>query len=367
MFISNYIISNYDMFFELIGLLLILNLSVHISERMHKVTIAIVVLMFLESIFFCFERWTQTLDELSIFRPVLTASIYSIFPIIMILVMMLIMPGRMKRSELIVLLIPEIISVPLYFTSQWTHFICWFTADNRYVGGPYKRWPYVIFLLYAIVFIVHNVRFFKSYDRMNKFMAAYLISGSFIGAILFLAFDVDKDYAHLFTSAIILYYITIYIYRAKIDPLTYLYNRQSYYKDISEKERHITGVVSIDMNELKYINDNFGHDAGDTAIKTISKIIRLDCGSEGVPYRIGGDEFVIIYRGSTEEHITAAINNMRTSLANTKYSCAFGYAMVSNFKNVEEALVFADSKMYEDKKAIKQRLIDSGQEVHFRE
>ena len=136
---------------------------------------------------------------------------------------------------------------------------------------------------------------------------------------------------------------------AKIDPLTALLNRQSYYKDIESLGDKVTGVASVDMNELKYINDNFGHSAGDEAINTIARVLLENCGRGGTAYRIGGDEFVILYENASEETIVGSIDTMRKKMSETKYTCAFGYAMKGKNEKFDDALREADEKMYRDK------------------
>jgi diguanylate cyclase (GGDEF)-like protein len=87
---------------------------------------------------------------------------------------------------------------------------------------------------------------------------------------------------------------------AYIDGLTGLYNRNSYMeylkileKKIEEVPELVFSVVVFDINQLKIINDDFGHDTGDKLIIAISGDIRDVFGNDRV-YRVGGDEFVVI-------------------------------------------------------------------------
>ena len=140
---------------------------------------------------------------------------------------------------------------------------------------------------------------------------------------------------------------------AKIDPLTHLFNRQSYYQDIEGNERYITGVASIDMNDLKYLNDTFGHSAGDEALKTVATIMKENSGKNSTVYRVGGDEFMIFFYGADEERIRSAIGKMREELGKTDYVLAFGYAMVSKELGITEAIKVSDLQMYTDKAELK--------------
>lgn len=82
------------------------------------------------------------------------------------------------------------------------------------------------------------------------------------------------------------------------DSLTGLLNRRGFYKMIVEKYQQFPDgyifVQSIDLDGLKYINDNFGHQEGDFAIKSVASAIRKCTGNSGICARFGGDEFMAV-------------------------------------------------------------------------
>jgi len=363
----NYILSNYVMVFELIGLLLMLRISAHISARMKRLTVAVVALLVVESVLFRVEKWTQTFEKLSVARPMLTATIYTLYPIILVLVMRITSNKEFSKKKLIIMLIPVLAGIPLYYSSQWTKIIFWYTEENDYVGGPLSRWPYVIFGMYTILFLVHNFVYFKKYSRLNRLVATFIISGSMVGVLLYLGLSFSSDYTALFTSALVLYYLCIYIHMSRIDPLTSLLNRQSYYQDMKSFDDRITCVVSVDMNELKYYNDTFGHEAGDKALKVVSKVLWENCGKGGTVYRVGGDEFVIFYENTSEYDVKANIDVMRSRMAKTGYICAYGYSMKDKQESIDAVLSEADAKMYADKAETKKIMLEKGVNIHYRE
>ena len=365
--ILDYFVQNYVMLFELGGLAVLLKLSAHLTERVKKLTRIVVVLLLAESVAFAMERWTQTFAQLSLLRPMLTAVVYSLYPVILVLMMMITVTTQLSRRWMGLLLIPWIVSVPFYFTSQWSQLVCYFTPDNHYAGGLVPWWPYFIFVFYALVFLIRNLLFFRGYSRANRLAAGYIVLGAMLGAVLLLFFGEDRDYSAMFTSAILVYYIFYYTHTAKVDPLTSLQNRQSYYQDLKTDAQKITAAVSVDMNELKYLNDNYGHEAGDRALQSISEILRTGCVRGGTAYRVGGDEFMILCRGVSEAEIRAMIRQMRARLAETPYTCAFGLAMRTPGAPVESVLRDADAKMYEDKAALKQEALADGNAIHFRD
>ncbi len=360
--IRDFLLDNYAMFYEWIGLLVMLGVSVHIPRKMKQQTRIVVGLLFAETLFFYLERWTQTFETLNLLRPLLTATVYTLYPVIMWLCMQITSTGRFFGRRMWLLLIPEFISIPLFYTSQWTHLVAWFTEENGYNGGPLSYWPYILFAFYAVCFAVNNMLYFRHYARKSRLIAAYIIIGPLVGVLLYLIWGVGRDYSVFFTSAIVLYFIYIYIHTARIDTLTKLLNRQSYYRDI-ETAKNISGVVSIDMNDLKVINDTEGHAAGDTALTTVAAVMRDNCGRGGTVYRVGGDEFMIFYTATGEADIASAIAAMRREMAKTPYVCAFGYAMRRSGMALMDAIRVSDARMYEDKALLKKEKANGAQKT----
>ena len=85
------------------------------------------------------------------------------------------------------------------------------------------------------------------------------------------------------------------------DSLTGLYNRMAYeklalplFQKYMQKKKHL-GILFVDADHLKYINDNFGHDMGNLAIRSIASAIHKSCPVGSVCMRYGGDEFVCVF------------------------------------------------------------------------
>ena len=365
---KEFIIENYTMFLALIGMLIILKISVHVPKRVKVLTLFAIILLAIQTIMFNVERYTQTFDRLSILRPLLTAGQYSIYPIILLVFMIILLDEKASKTKMLLLLIPEFICIPLFFTSQWTKLVFYYTDDNHYEGGPLSDLAFILFAFYAIVFLATNIYYFRKFAKMNRIIVEYIVIGSLLGVFAYKLLEAQNDYVELFSIALLLYYLNFYIHMARTDTLTNLLNRQCYYQDMRHYDERICAVISIDMNELKYINDHFGHVAGDEALRTISKIIGENCGKNGIAYRVGGDEFMVFYLNNKPEHeIVEAIGMMKIKLSETKYSCAFGYQMKAKNDDLEEAIAKADNKMYEEKRIMKAQAIQEGKELHMRD
>lgn len=139
------------------------------------------------------------------------------------------------------------------------------------------------------------------------------------------------------------------------DLLTGLLNRNSMNNRISqfvngEVSHKSLAVVFADLNGLKPVNDNQGHDAGDNLLKEAAQVLRTTFkGCEC--YRAGGDEFLIIAIDKSKEELEAKVQKIRQdSLIPGNISFAIGLSFDENGGKIRKALHEADELMYEDKK-----------------
>lgn len=364
--IIRYFLDHYVMLTELTGLVAMVSLGVHLSKETTKATRIAILLIILESVIWSAEGWTQDNPGLEIIRAMLTSSIYCLHPIIVVAIIAMVAPIRTKKRR-IVLIAPLMVYVPLVFTSQWTHIIFYIDEKNRWIGTEGLRYmPYAFFMSYTLIFILLFIRRYRLSDRRTLSAVIYIIAAGIVGAALNIVRDNATDYATLFSSVIVLYYLFLYMYMSKSDPLTGMQNRQTFYHDIDTANGKYSAVCSVDMNELKWINDTNGHEAGDIALKAVGNCLMINTGTDKKAYRVGGDEFIIFYSGKNEEEIRRDIELMREALAKTDYVCAFGYCMVSRGMDLEKAIVAADKAMYTDKARLKQAVLASGGILHMR-
>lgn len=151
------------------------------------------------------------------------------------------------------------------------------------------------------------------------------------------------------------------------DGLTGVANRTAYQEKVDEyeKSKHVNvGVAMFDVNNLKTINDKYGHNSGDELIIKSASIIQKSFEDAGVCYRIGGDEFVVfISSKNIEESYKICIENMKTNIShankNTPYdiSIAYGMAVYDGKKSskISDVLKVADERMYICKAKIKKK------------
>ncbi len=144
--------------------------------------------------------------------------------------------------------------------------------------------------------------------------------------------------------------------KARLDPLTNLGNRNAYLEQCAEGicSGRSFGVVFIDLNDLKFMNDTYGHAAGDEYIQSLSALFCRHFRSNDI-FRIGGDEFVILCNGMPEALFHEKIEALRSEAeACFPGSLALGAVWKQNPTDMEAMVQEADQKMYADKQYRKQ-------------
>ena len=139
---------------------------------------------------------------------------------------------------------------------------------------------------------------------------------------------------------------------SSLDLLTGLFNRNKlnkYMSEISTIPETRTGLVFLDINGLKKVNDQQGHIAGDILIKRAANTL-VSVFNKGDIYRVGGDEFVVILRDIEEKQVLKYINDLHHKAKDNNVSFAIGYAMSDRSKDIETILKEADFNMYKDKR-----------------
>ena len=155
------------------------------------------------------------------------------------------------------------------------------------------------------------------------------------------------------------------------DSLTGIRNKTAYDREVFKIEREIEngdksfGIAMVDLNFLKKINDTYGHEKGDIAIRTLCRLVCVTFAHSPV-FRIGGDEFVIILKNTDYASIDSLVEKFNSEIKAMSYdgtaemweapSAAIGYALYEekvDQGSYESVFKRADAKMYERKQEMK--------------
>ena len=148
---------------------------------------------------------------------------------------------------------------------------------------------------------------------------------------------------------------------ANIDPLTGLNNRRAL-----DRIRDFTGVLMLDIDDFKSINDTYGHDKGDEVIKKIASIIQRTTRAKDCVCRLGGDEFAAIFVECPHdvikeraELIGATVRETVTLENPTRHvTTSIGFATNEFNTSLELIMKQADLALYESKKSGKDKITE---------
>ena len=145
-------------------------------------------------------------------------------------------------------------------------------------------------------------------------------------------------------------------YRKETDLGTHLYNKNKYEEMIETYYPEVNKLAAIfwDVNNLKYVNDKYGHAAGDVLIQTLSAVLYELSTDRRKVYRLGGDEFVMLIENPVETEVESMVESVKAALlekdeqGDMPISSAVGWAEGCG-ADIRKIVNEADAKMYENK------------------
>ena len=270
------------------------------------------------------------------------------------------------RNLYFLLGLPILITIFSAFSIFFTDKVYSFTETNNFRGGPLSWLNYVPLAIYMIVIVAIAV-----YDFCTK---RYRHGRMIVGTLTLMTFAMCFEYfgfREFLSECAITMALMLYLFffqndehlneskhlkkKALTDGLTGLYNRNGYneiMKNYSKDKDLMVAMMVLDIDGFKSVNDTYGHDIGDCILKNMAKLLSITFRSTDYVIRYGGDEFVVIMIGITEnlgfvvknkvESINVQMLNPISNIPKTSVSA--GLAFSENglseelFKQADEAL-----------------------------
>ena len=254
--------------------------------------------------------------------------------------------GHVRKA----LSIPLIINFVILLLSFNTHMVFWFDDTGEFQRGPLGYSPHITMMVY-LIYALNLAR--TSYKKGSKAEAILVIMESVLavlGTIIEVVFPIRGILAGVIALNMLFYYLHLHICKFYKDPLTGALNRASFYADLKQYEGNITAIYSIDLNGLKTANDTYGHEAGDTLLKTATENLQQCMLPQCYLYRTGGDEFVILCIGLGKHQIQKLTAKLFDCQSN---GCDFAFGMHEFTKDSQTTFRMADDAMYSNKRNMK--------------
>ncbi len=215
-----------------------------------------------------------------------------------------------------------------------------------------------IFIVCALTeIIIFNVLKFTSPQGEANLNLSLLSFGSlifviflFIGYFEYQIYSIESLNRQQFLSGLAYY-----------DPLTGLSNRARCQEEmlIAGSDHRNYMIISIDLDNLKTINDAYGHDAGDKYLKLFADMLSSSFRSTDITGRMGGDEFIVILYGQNLVDANSRMKDLQTKFSRAHFGQAgitygFSYGIASDMEfpgqDAEKIYTIADIRMYEMKR-----------------
>lgn len=225
------------------------------------------------------------------------------------------------------------------------------SQDNE--DAWYFRYPMYIIMCFGMMeMILYYIRKFQN-------TSIFLPLGTMVFIIMLLWLQVSRYYDYYIQRQKFLYVQKM----AKTDMLTKAMNRNAYEDMIKSLNAHetklqTTGIILFDLDNLKIINDNFGHEKGDEALRLCYNCIRQTFKEEKNCFRIGGDEFAYVYSSEEKEQISKLLKKLNESMKETaaalsypfSVSAGYAYYFAETDKEFQDIVRRSDAMLYRQKR-----------------
>lgn len=164
------------------------------------------------------------------------------------------------------------------------------------------------------------------------------------------------------------------IFLSRHDSLTGIFNRCSFEEHLmriyqqSKASGSVFSLVLLDINDLKKVNDTYGHEAGDLLLKIFAKGVAESLDNDDMFARYGGDEFALIFPDKNREQTEYKMKKIRAVFEETPLiycgkkiaNISFGFGITEfpdDTTEFEELIKLSDERMYKDKEEIKKPIL----------
>lgn len=250
----------------------------------------------------------------------------------------------------------EIAIIILVCCSPWTRLLFYVDENGIYQRGKYSA---LFFVQHGIFIALWIVCLAIKYRRVEMKKKIYVFLMGFFEILAIILQLYASEFKVIYVAAALMlgiYYAFMMEVEGRYDPMTGVYSKRFYY---SEMERlpadHSYLVFILDVNGLKYVNDNKGHEYGDIVIKAVGQVAWNVMNTRAKIFRTGGDEFIGFSTSMKENEIKRCIEDINAKLIaegeklGLDVSASIGYAIHNSEEDFQSTLHRADEYMYKFK------------------
>lgn len=254
--------------------------------------------------------------------------------------------------------LPMAINIVFSILSIWMGFIFRVSRENIYTRGPLFFITFVVSVFYLLSLIYCSARQRGKPNRKAEtvFLLLFLVVIGF-AIMVEIMFHLHFLVWSASEAFVILYFLLMTTQKILYDPLTGTYNRIAYEKQLEKINGHSECTMAmIDLDNLKNINDEFGHSSGDAAICSVASAILKTKGKHMWLYRFGGDEFVLLSNRLNADEMKKTLKAAQKQceeIQGIRPCFSYGVAEYRLGDDLNHTILNADLDMYRHKKNLK--------------
>jgi diguanylate cyclase (GGDEF)-like protein len=261
-----------------------------------------------------------------------------------------------SRLHCLLFYLPLFCSMGLCIASLKYGLVFSISPENTYLRGKLFVIPFIaaFFYMASVVFFSWNQK--KKYKKEETILVMLILIAEAVATILEVIFHIRFMIWSTSEICLILYFLQLTVQKIIFEPLTGAFSRLSYNKTIEKLNGKFSCVFAmIDINNLKQINDTYGHCAGDDAIWTIAQSLMKNADKRMSLYRIGGDEFALLMKGNNPQAVIHTLRQAKIQCSRhyPPITFACGTDVYTPQQNLFEFITRTDVTMYACKKQMK--------------
>lgn len=249
-----------------------------------------------------------------------------------------------------------------------------FTLDNLFIGtiilalllsGVWRRKSNRVFYLTIGIIALYRIAVVGTFVNFRELwldILLYQAASALCLAICYHALSFKERHIHAFFSM---------RNKATTDSLTHINNRASvdYKMMLQQAQRQSCGLMILDLDNFKKVNDTYGHLAGDGVLAHVGEILKDCVRHEDFVGRYGGEEFIVITSSYDPLHIAAVAERIRSRVEDFEFITENGYTIRMTISigtslylpgmSVEKAIEMTDEALYDAKREGKNRVVSS--------
>lgn len=287
--------------------------------------------------------------------------------------------GQRLKKYWLLIIVPFIFNAVLALLSPAFGFYFKITDANIYKRGSLFL-VNAFFMYYYLIIAFKELIQYRHTIRRQSFipMLLFVLPPSLGGILQVLSFGLLLIWP-MATLSCLMVYVFVQMERASIDFLTGLFNKREFESYMANLEKShlqlgkLAGYV-IDLNRFKQINDTYGHDIGDEALKSIAHVIKSSFRSNDFVTRFGGDEFAVILFIEHEQDLQRInqrlVDQLKAFNAQTPFPFQLEFSFGSDIyrsgldNSVEKFMRRLDEMMYIQKQETYAKEKHNGRNLH---